>query len=1028
MKSSKASVISLRGLLAAGVGASALCMAADAQAQTLPDETDAAAAPIAQTPAEQAVAAEGTGSAGEDIVVTGSRIRSPTLTSPSPLQVVTSETIENAGATHVQDVLQQIPAVGVPSQSRTTNANDTNPGLATVNLRNLGADRTLVLIDGRRTVAGIPGTAQVDLSMIPSPFVERVDVLTGGASAVYGSDAIAGVVNFIYKKNFQGLLLNTQTGISEYGDDWKLVANVTFGQNFAGERGNVMVYAGWNQEGPVANTSRERLQDQYASLGNSQRRGGNTDANLIAAQNLFTRVVSRSNVGPGGIFNFGGVGNRIILPDGTFRSFNPAIDGFNQSFYQQIASPSKQITLASRLNYDVADNVNVFFESTFVNYRTRGRREASPMRTDSALGAFTGTGGFYPIQFSVLNPNTGQPVILNNPLVPAAVFAAADNRNNNDAINSKDLSFLIRTTMFPPGTRSTPTERDNFRIAGGAEVDLGGDWALDAYYQYGFTKQDQRMTGLADLNRLAEALQVIPDAFDVDRDGNTTEAICVNANARAQGCVPINVYGLNPDGSTKISQAAVDWLYTEMSRNSKQQMQVAAANLSGPIFELPAGPVQVSVGAEYRKESSRDDFDPLTNTARNGYVQLLDTQGRFNVKEAYGEIVVPVLADTPFFHNLTLRAAGRMSDYSTVGTFYAWNVGGEWSPIEDIRFRGVYAHAVRAPNIGELFAAAAAGIITITDPCQGVTLTQTGSTAENCRADPGVLANIQQNGAFTLTFSDTQGVGSITASNPDIREETGKTLTLGIVVNPRSIDVLRNLTLTADYFDIKLEGAINRLGAATVLNKCYRDGLPEFCQFVTRRQQASGAFSIGSVEQVIRGLINSGGSFSRGLDFTASYNHQIAGGRASLLASWTRLLKNGVIPLTGDPFDNTMGEIGTPRDTGNLTLTWENEDFGFTVNNEYIGPQYLDFENYQTTFRLADGSLPDRKYFRVTSKIYTDAQVRFTSRENFEFYVGVNNLFDVQPPPLYSGPPIGNPNAVWDPIGRRYYAGMRVKL
>jgi outer membrane receptor protein involved in Fe transport len=582
--------------------------------------------------------------------------------------------------------------------------------------------------------------------------------------------------------------------------------------------------------------------------------------------------------------------------------------------------------------------------------------------------------------------------------------------------------------MFPPGTRSTPTERDNFRIAGGAEVELWRDWTLDAYYQYGFTKQNQKMTGLADLYRLAEALQVVPDAFDVDRDGNTTEAICVNANARSQGCVPIDVYGLNPDGSSKISQAAIDYLRTEMSRDSKQQMQVAAVNLSGPLFNLPAGPVQVAVGAEYRKESSRDDFDPLTNAARNGYVQLLDTRGSFDVKEVYGELVVPILSETPFFHSLTLRAAGRMSDYSTVGTFYAWNVGGDWSPIEDIRFRGVYAHAVRAPNIGELFAAPAAGIITITDPCQGVTLTQAGATAENCRADPGILANIQQNGAFTLTFSDTQGVGTITASNPGIREETGKTKTFGVVINPRSINALRNLTLTADYFDIKLEGAINRVAAATVLNKCYRDGAEEFCQFVTRRQQASGAFSVGSVEQVIRGLINSGGSFTRGLDFTASYSHDAFGGRATLSGSWTHLLKSGVIPLTGNAFDNTMGEIGTPRDTANLTFNWDNEDFGFTVNNEYIGKQFLDFENYQTNFKLADGSLPDRKLFTVGSKIYTDAQIRFTGMEHFELYVGVNNLFDVDQPPLYNGPPIGNPNGIWDPIGRRYYAGARMKF
>jgi iron complex outermembrane recepter protein len=1027
----------LNALLMTGASALALLGAPAAHAQEEP-----AAQPTAQSPAEQDAEAD----AGQEqgIVVTGSRIKSPTLTSPSPLQAVTAETIENTGATNVQEVLTQIPAVGVPSQTRVSNAGDTSPGLATVNLRNLGTDRTLVLIDGRRTVAGIPGTSQVDLAMIPSSFVERVDVLTGGASAVYGSDAIAGVVNFIYKKDFQGLLANGQAGISEIGDDKRYSLNATFGQNFLDGRGNVMVYAGYNHEGNVPNINRERTASGWSSLGNLMRVGGNSANNLAAAQNLFNRFYQPSNVGPGGTFNFGGAGSRLILSDGTldvFPSLNasnvndPATQakvlkyGYNAATVGQQASPSDQITVATRINFDVTENLNLFAESTFSNYKTIGRREASPMRTDSALGAFTGTNGFFPIQFQVVNPTNSADIrILNNPFVPTAAFNAADNRVANDTIASKDMSFLIRTSFFGDGTRSTPTERDNFRVATGGTLKLGGDWSADFYYQYAYSKQRQGMTNLADLYRLAQAVQAIPDVFDYDRDGNTTEATCVDANARSQGCVPINVFGLNPDGSTKVSKEAAAWLYAEMSRYSKQEMQTAAVNVGGTVFDLPAGPVQVSVGAEWRSEYSMDDFDPLTNAARNGYVQLLDTSGRFNVKEAYGEVVVPIIHDTPFIHNLTFRAAGRVSDYSTVGTFYAWNLGGEWSPVEDIRFRGVYAHAVRAPNIGELYAAAAAGIITITDPCQGVTLAMTTAVAINCRADPGVLANINANGSLLLTSSDTAGVGSITASNPNIQEETGKTITLGAVINPRSIDFLRNFTFTVDYFDIKLENAINRLSAATVLNKCYVAGLPEFCAFVTRRQQPSGAFSVGSVEQVVRGLINSGGSFARGLDFTFSYTHDLFGGRGTLSGSWTHLLKQGVIPLTGDAYDNTMGEMGTPRDSANLNFNWDNDDFGFTIANEYVGKQMFDFENYQSNFKLADGSLPDKSLFTVGSKIYTNIQVRVTAIEHFEFYAGVNNLLDVEAPPLWVGTPNGSANAIWDIIGRRYYGGVRVKF
>ena len=990
-------------------------------AATLPQTQPGAAS---ATPDQSAPAA----GASQDIIVTGSRIPSATLTSPSPLQIVSAKTLQNSGTTNVLDALEKIPAVGRPGNSRTTSAQDTNPGLSTVNLRNLGDNRTLVLIDGRRSVAGVPGTSTVDLSMIPTPFVERVDVLTGGASAVYGSDAIAGVVNFIYKKHFQGFQFNTQTGISEHGDDRSFTANAMFGSDFADHRGNVMLFAGWQQDGAVEASDRARTRGGFASLGNNERQGGATDANLQAAKDIFTPVYAPSSVGPGGVFNFGGSGNRIIDPDGSFHTYNAATDGFNSSYYGQIASPDKKLTLATRANYDVTDKVNVYFESTFVNFHSKGSREASPMRTDSALGAFSGSNGYYPIQFQVTDPNTGLPVILNNPLVPAGVFAAADNRFDQDSIDSKDMSFLLRTTMFPPGRRTTPTERDNFRIVLGTDIDISSSWKGHAYYQYGFTKQHQEMTGLADLNRLAEALEVIPDVFDYNHNGNTTEPICVDASARAQGCVPINVYGLNPDGTTKISQAAVDWLATNLVRDSKQTMQVAAADVEGTLFSLPAGPVQVSLGAEYRKETSRDVFDPLSNEARNGYVQENNISGGFDVKEAYGEIDVPVLKDVPFIHSLTLRAAGRLSDYSTVGTVHAWNVGGEWSPIPDIRFRAVYAYAVRAPNINELFSPTAAGITTIVDPCQGVTLTQTGTVADNCRADPSVLANIQQNGSFTLTFPDTQGVGTVSTSNQNLKPEKGKTLTLGAVINPRSIHALRDLTLTVDYYDIKLAGAISQVSASTILNHCYAQGVADFCSLIERRTQPSGAFSIGSVQQIDLGLVNSGGLFSRGLDFTLNYAPELFGGRAGVTASWTHLLKNGVIPLTGDPYDNTMGEMNNPRDSADVTVNWDNDTFGFTIDNQYVGSQMLDFENYQTRFVLADGSLPSKKYFTVGSKIYTSAQIRFNVLKHYQWYFGVDNLFNVKQPPLYNGPPIGSVNSMYDPIGRRFYAGVRLNF
>ncbi len=1007
------------GLMTTAASALALFAATAAQAQ----ETEQ----VAQTPAEEAAqqAAEQAPS-GEAIVVTGSRIRSPTLTSPSPLQVISAEDIEHEGALNVQEILQQNPAVGAPGDSRTTDTFGTSPGRSSVNLRNLGPSRTLVLIDGHRTVAGVPGSSVVDLSMIPAAFVERVDVLTGGASAVYGSDAIAGVVNFIYKKDYEGFQLNTQAGISERGDDEQYAVNATFGQNFADGAGNVMFYAGWQRQGLVRNTARDWSAYDYVSLGTTQRVGSPSDENLTAAQNLFVPLYSPSSVGPGGVFSIAGQGSLIIDPDGSVRPYERDRDGFNRAQYGAIASPVERLTFATRANYDITDNVNVFIESTYNKVDTKGYMEASPLRTDGALGAFPASGaanGYFNIEHRVFQPD-GSSVVLRNPFVSDAVYNMANDRTGDGL---KDVSFLIRTTMFEPGIRLVTAERENFRLALGGDVDLGNSWNLDAYYSYGFTRADTRMDGLANLYNVANALQVVPDINDVNQNGSTTDAICLDANARKAGCVPFNPFGLNPDGTSKITPEAIDYVRAAYQANAMQQMHVAAANITGTVFNLPAGPVQLAVGTEYRYESSRDIFDPLTNQARNGYTQATNTVGHFDVKEAYGEVVVPLLADIPLIHNLTLRGAARISDYSTVGSFWAYNAGLEWSPVPDIRFRGVYAHAVRAPNIGELFEAPQAGIISITDPCQGVTMASTGELAENCRADPGVLANIQENGAFTLTIPDQQGVGSVTAPNPNIQEETATTYTLGVVVNPTSIDALRGLTVTADYFNIELEDAISRISQSTVLNKCYVQGFSDFCQFVTRRSTDSGAFSAGSVEQVIRALVNSGGSKTEGLDFTLSYAMNALGGRASFSAAWTHLLENGYTPLAGDPYDNTMGELGSPKDAAHASLNWDNDKWGVTVGAEYIGPQYLDYENFQTRYVLADGSLPDKKYFRIDSVIYTDAQIRVNVMDEMQFFIGAKNLFDVDRPPLYSGV-AGNINGTFDPIGRRFYAGARLSF
>jgi iron complex outermembrane recepter protein len=608
--------------------------------------------------------------------------------------------------------------------------------------------------------------------------------------------------------------------------------------------------------------------------------------------------------------------------------------------------------------------------------------------------------------------------------VPAAIFNAAGDTTGDGL---KDISFSVRLADFPPGQRLAPTDRTTFRIVGGLEGDISSKWSFNSYYEYGQTTLNQSMSNVVNEYNMANALNVVTDVFDLNKNGSTTDAICADATARANGCVPLNIYGRG-----NLSQAAINYVMTDLTHDSKLTQEVVSGGVSGTLFNLPAGPVQLAAGVEYRRETSSDVFDPLSNISENGYVQEPNTSGSFDVKEAYGELQVPILHHSPI-GDLSIRGAGRVSDYSTVGTVNAWNAGIEYSPIRDIRFRAVYARAVRAPNIGELYAPSAVTVTSVTDPCSGVTLTSSGTTSTRCRADPAVVANINANGGvFTLNQSDTQGATVVSSSNPNIQAENGTTYSFGVVINPASVHALRNLVLTADYFNISIAGAISRPSAQVYLNKCYVQNLDAFCADIQRRASAAAPYSVGAIQQISQALVNSGGTWTEGIDLTAGYHVRVGPGNATANLAYTHLFKEGQRPLQGDPVDNLRGEIGTPTDQATLTWGYDTDQFGFTVTNQYLGPQYLD-DQYTKLFVLANGSLPSSSYFRVGAKVYTDAQVRFNVNKRFQLYLGADDIFNLTPPTIVQGLPGDVTNdetagGVYDPIGRRLYAGFRARF
>ena len=943
----------------------------------------------------------------EEIVVTGSRIASAGLESASPLTIIGAEEIKQTGVANIQDVLLQNVAMGTPSISRTnSNFSTSSAGVATVDLRNLGTSRTLVLVDGRRFVAGIPGETAVDLNVIPAQFIERIDVLTGGASDVYGSDAVAGVVNIIYKKQFEGVEVDYQYGWSADNDNKETQFGLTLGANTADGKGNIIAHLGYTDQGAVYSRDRKRSAvDQLSGI------------YFTDWPDVFTpRVPFYSSYapqgraftanGPAAGYTVDAAGN--VIPWSTNGTATLAATGFNRSAYRTIAVPIERYLFATRGSYEFTENHSVFIEGTYGSSQSITKLEPFPAASGGSSPIYSATGQV-PIEFMY------EGAIRVNPTVPSYIVNSAE---DEDGDGLRDYYFTRR--LVEVGARGNVADRDTFRIVAGVEGTLFGDWNYDAYYAYGQTKEAQVSGGQANALNFRHALEGVPDVTDIDGDGDTTEAICRDANARADGCVPISIMGFN-----SISPAGAAYIASPGLLATFTQQKVGGVNLTGDVVDLWAGPLGMAIGAEYRKEFSRSEFDSLQQAGLNLGNAIPRTEGDFDVKEAYVELNLPLLDDVVFADKLNLRGAFRFADYSTVGNTESWNVGLEWAPISQLRFRAIRAQSTRAPNINELYSPASQDFPTgLVDPCSGVTATSQGAKDDACRAAPGVNANIAANGSFTRTQADIQGISSFVGGNPDLQEEQGKSWTIGAVFTPDfGIAILENFAFTIDYFKIEIDDAIVSTPRQFILDQCY-SGDASFCSFIVRRPAAQGANSAGSLQFVNTGPSNSGGLLAEGIDFSMSYAQAIGPGQFNARLAWSHALDGYTVPLPGADQDPFVGEIGASEDRANLALGYNFGDFGFTWRVNYIGGACLDDQ-----FTAPDPS----SVACVGSAVYNDAQFSWTPGDRYELYVGATNLFDEEPPPIISGLPGNSTGAetdagTYDAIGQRFYAGVRVKF
>ncbi len=990
---------------------------------------------FAQQAAEEEETAE---EAPQAIIVTGSRIASATIASTAPLQILDATAIADSGVVNIQELLLENPVFGTPTFSRTNSAFLTSgTGVATIDLRGLGENRTLVLANGRRVVASVANSSTVDLNVIPTQFIDRVDVLTGGSSSVYGSDAIAGVVNFVYKKNFEGIEAQAQYGITERGDDERYQANVTAGTNFDDDRGNIMVHLGYSREGGVLSRERANTYMDDSSLmaltydaadwgtvaepflsGFAPQGTFTTSRPTPTAENPNATTTTSWTYGPNGQLQPCVATNAPTCASSLGLGSGVGPTGFNRQYYRTIAVPVERYLFAAAGEYAINDKLNFFFEGTY--NRTTSSREIEPfaLASDGSTGIYPASGRM-PIENWVVN-SAGVASLVANPLVPGAIAAEA---TDVDGDGLRDIGFSRRLTEI--GTRNGSTDRDFYRFVVGFDGTLFNDnFRWDVSYNFGQVKENQRSNGQINVANFRNGLAVMTDVNDVNGNGSTTDMVCISAEARANGCVPVNIFGAG-----NISPEAVAYVNAESYYRTGITQQVLQGNLSGSVVELPAGPLGLALGIEYRQENSYSDNDSLTNAGQNGGNMLPDTAGGFHVAEVYAEVKVPILADMPFFNYFGVGGAVRLADYSTVGGVTSWNAEAVWSPVEDIRIRGTYARSVRAPNIGELYAGLSqtfpSGLI---DPCTGVGATGGGAVGDNCRAAPGVMANIAANGVFTTTQPDLQGISGFNGGNPNLHEETSTSWTLGAVITPRSLG-LRNLTLTVDYYNIKVDDVIGTFGRQFSLQQCYEDSNETFCDLITRRPTETATNSSGSIEFIDAINVNASKLETQGLDVTANWTTPLGllgNDRLTLRGAYTHIFNFDYYQLPTVDADPEDGEIGMAKDSFTASAAYGTDQFKVNLTGTFIGKSY---EDDQFCFAYDY----DAKCAGVGSQFYLDMQAQYFVSKSTELFFGIDNLLDKSAPLILTNTTFNTTGTdtaadVYDPFGRRFYMGARVRF
>ncbi len=937
--------------------------------------------------------------------VTGSRIVSPNITSTSPVAQVTAVDIKVEGINNIENLLNNLPQVFADFGSTITNG---ATGTSSVDLRDLGSQRTLVLINGRRLPAGSPTFYPTDLNEIPAPLIERVEILTGGASAIYGSDAIAGVVNFIMRENFQGLQLQFDDSFYQHNQHNNLAnviaaravtspaqfvvpgdvgsignvydASITMGSNFADNRGNATLFFHYKKDDAVL----EKSYDYSACATGSTADTATSPSHLTCGGSgtadppRFINLHSNSTL-PGGGVTFG--------PNGTLKPFLAA-DQFNFAPFNYYSRPDERYGFNAFAHYDVNEHARAYGEFSF---------------NDDHTDALIAPSGIFQTEQTLSN---------RNPLL-SQTFKDAFGIN---ATTNGDL--LIGKRNVEGGGRDDDRRHTAFRGVVGVKGDIFKNWDYDVFVQTGKVIYQETYFNDFSKARIIKALDVVSDPV-------TGQPVCQSKlDGTDPNCVPYNIF--TPGG---VTQAALAYLQTPGLQKGSTQQSVQGATLTSDLgnygWRLPwaKSGIGVAFGVERRIEKldlqTDTEFSTFDLAGQGG--PTIGLGGQFTVKEAFGEVRVPIMENQPFADLLSINGSYRYSDYSTDKTTNSYGIGAEWAPIKAVRLRGSYQQAVRAANIIELFQAQGLNLFTQgSDPCGGPTPTATLAQCQRA----GVTA--AQYGSALLTNPAGQ-YNYLQGGNPALDPEKAKSTTLGVVFTP-----MKNLNASVDYFNIKVDNIISAISPALVITQCLTAG--QFCDLIHRDAQGT-VWLTGFVTATTQNL----GSFkTSGVDVTFDYVYPMNNYGSvdfNFIGTWLEQFKKDVGTGLG-PYDckGLFGATcGTPAPEWRhkARVTWS------TPWNTDIAATWRHFDKVKIDNSSSDPQLAgpfNPVNGEMAARDYLDLSASWNATKQITIWGGVNNVFDKDPPIVDSaiaGSPFGNGNTypqVYDALGRKIFISLQYKF